>query len=461
MMSAFLRGAVLVPLIALGAIGCDDSMVPAKSPDAGAPGPDAGSALPPGALTFWGDMAPIFNAKCNKCHQGGGIAPFRLDDYASAERVAPMIQFMTETRRMPPYLLTHDGSCGDLQADETLTDGEIAKIKLWVEGGRHEGTKVTLVPPVVPALVGGTEYKTPTLAPVAQGGALAEFDEYRCFPIETNLEKDRFITGYEVLPGNPAIVHHVLGFLIDPAKVTPTGKTNAELMKELDDRDPDRIGWPCFGMAGPGIVLDSAPVNWAPGTGVVNFPSGMGIAHRKNQKLVVQLHYNLADPKNKGMSDTTTVRLLHTDKVEQRLVFLLSDALLDSLNNPKPDTIPPGMPAAQYVWKMKLTEMGLPEQLPFVDLIGVGPHMHQRGRKNKLEIISATGTACVARLERWDFNWQKLYFYRTPITLLPGNTAQITCEYDTAADVNPVSPGWGTRNEMCLDAMLVALPKGI
>ena len=37
---------------------------------------------------------------------------------------------------------------------------------------------------------------------------------------------------------------------------------------------------------------------------------------------------------------------------------------------------------------------------------------------------------------------------------------QVTCEYDTSADTAPVLPGWGTRNEMCLTVLMVALPPG-
>ena len=39
----------------------------------------------PGEVTFWQDVAPIYNAKCVRCHQEGGIAPFRLDNYADAK----------------------------------------------------------------------------------------------------------------------------------------------------------------------------------------------------------------------------------------------------------------------------------------------------------------------------------------------------------------------------------------
>src|SRR5205814_289058 len=115
-----------------------------------------------------------------------------------------------------PYMVTHDGSCGQFQDGEALTDDQIAKIKAWASGPKMEGTKATLTEPPILHLETGTDYKTPTLMPVAEGGKLAEFDEYRCFPMDSKLDKDQFITGYEVTPGNAAIVHHALAFLIDP-----------------------------------------------------------------------------------------------------------------------------------------------------------------------------------------------------------------------------------------------------
>jgi hypothetical protein len=418
-----------------------------------------------GALTFWGDVAPIFNDKCVKCHQAGGIAPFRLDSYDDAKKNAPGIIVQTENKLMPPFLVTHDGSCGQFQDSETLSAEQMAKIKAWASGDKAEGTKVTLPVPATPHLESGTDYKTPTLMPVAEGGKLAEFDEYRCFPMENTLAKDQFITGYEVNPGNPAIVHHALAFLIDPAKVTKSGKTNAQVIQALDAgsdaNEANRIGWPCFGLAGNGVEIESIPVSWAPGQGPVRFPDKMGVLHKKSDLLVIQVHYNLADPKHRGEADSTTVRFSYADSVERKLLFLLDDGLLETVGKMPPDFLPPRTAAAPYVWKKSVAELGL-AQLPFVDLVGIMPHMHQRGHKNKFEILGADGSAsCQAKVESWNFAWQKFYFYTTPPRLDARSGVQVSCEYDTSKDDMPVLPGWGTRNEMCLDVMLLALPPGL
>ena len=444
------RSLLFVPFLALAA--CDDS----KSPEGGAV---------TGALTFWGDVAPIFADKCLKCHQAGGIAPFRLDTFEDASKMAPAIIVQTESKLMPPYLVAHDGSCGQFEAADTLSDAQIATIKAWASGERKEGTKVALTLPKPPTIEGATEYHTPTLAPVAEGGKLAEYDEYRCYMMDTQLDKDRFITGYDVLPGNSAIVHHALAFLIDPTQMTGAMKTNAEVIQALDagenGSDANRVGWPCFGLAGQGVDVKSVPVSWAPGQGPVRFPEKMGVPQKKTDRLVIQIHYNLADPKHRGESDTTTVRFSYADAVERQLVFQLSDGLLETLGKNPPDVIPARTAAFSYTWKKSAVLLGI-DKLPYVDLVGIMPHMHQRGRKNKFEILGADGApSCQARVERWDFTWQKFYFYKTPPRLDAKSQIQVSCEYDTSKDENPVLPGWGTRNEMCLDVMMLALPPGI
>jgi hypothetical protein len=299
--------------------------------------------------------------------------------------------------------------------------------------------------------------------PVAQGGVLAESDEYRCFALDSNLDRDAFITAYEVLPGTPALVHHVVAFLVDPDKVTRKGQSNAAVMAALDAEDGDRIGWPCFGMAGKDVEVESVPIIWAPGLGPVTYPGGMGVLHRARHKLVIQMHYNLADARVRGMSDSTTVRFKHAPTVERQALFLVEDGLLGTLDKDQPDMLPPGRKSVSYTWGETLAQAGL-EGVPYVDLVGVMPHMHQRGVRKQMTIQSGGETkACAAKVDRWDFHWQKFYFYKGGALprLTPESRLEVTCEYDTSLDQMPVMPGWGTRNEMCTAILMFALPPGV
>ena len=43
-------------------------------------------------------------------------------------------------------------------------------------------------------------------------------DDYRCFLVDPELDADRYLVGFEIVPGDQRIVHHVLVFNVDPAR---------------------------------------------------------------------------------------------------------------------------------------------------------------------------------------------------------------------------------------------------
>lgn len=451
-------------VLAMALMACDDDKAAsvgdaaASSGDGLASSGDAGS--PDGgaqaqALTYWGNVAPIYYNKCAKCHQADGIgSEYRLDNYEGAKKWAAAAVVATRSKKMPPSLVASDNTCGDFETNDLLTDAEIATIRDWAAGDKAEGTPVKPALPSKPQLTGGKDLKTPMFSPKAQGSAIAKFDEYRCFIVDAPTDADAFITGYDVLPGNAKIVHHVLGFVVDPERKAMNGKTNGEVMKELDDQEPGRDGWFCFGSVGGGVVVSGVPVDWAPGQGVVSYPEKMGFPLKKTDKVVVQVHYNLSVAGTAGMTDSTTVRLRTASQVDRQLAFLLPDLFLDTLATGMPAVLAPAKQSVTYTWKQTAEKSGVPAALPYVDLVAVMPHMHERGRKLTLKV----GDVCQARVDRWDFNWQKFYFYKSLPRITPATSIEVTCDYDTSADTDPTLPGWGTRNEMCLTVLMVALP---
>lgn len=409
----------------------------------------------PTATTYWQDVAPIYFERCVGCHQEGGIGPFRLDTYASAKLHADSAAQATADRVMPPWLVTDDGTCGEFQGSPVLPDEAIATIGKWVADGALEGDpRDDLRVPEVPHLATGVDISTPDFFPEIVGGPLAESDEYRCFLVDPQLESDVFITAHDVLPGNPALVHHVLVMPVDPT-LDVGGRTNLEVIQALDNESPDRDGWPCYSAAGEGVAITGFPVSWAPGQGVVEMPAGTGMRVRQGELLVIQMHYNLADEDTHGQSDQTTVRLRMADEVEREGFVLLSDLFLRTLANPEPDTIEPRNPAATVTWDLPVRDLLGRIDFERVDLYGGFPHMHQLGTKQRVELVSDTGTTCISDVARWDFHWQLFYFFRAPVTLDPSMTLRVTCEYDTRDRSEPVRPGWGTDNEMCLFGMYV------
>ncbi len=404
--------------------------------------------------TYWDDVAPLVAARCAGCHGDGGIAPFRLDTYEDAAAMAEAAAVAVEARSMPPWLVTADGSCGDFASSLALSDDEIAAFRAWVDGGLEEGTPRTDIEvPLADRLVDATVVRTPEFTPEVTGGALAEHDEYRCFLLDPELEEDAFVTAYEVIPGNDAIVHHVLVFDVDPTLDPGGGLTNLETIEALDAESPDRVGWPCFSAAGEGVAPNGLPVVWAPGTFATRYPDGTGMRVGAGELLVAQIHYNLVGREDDPGSDSTEVRIQFAPSVEREGFMQLPDPFLDTIFGDTPASLPPGEAATDYDWELPIAAV-LPEGVAAFDVYGVYPHMHERGTSMRMDIVGEA-PSCAVDVPRWDFHWQRMYFYGSPVRVGPQDTLHVTCTFDTRGATEPVTPGWGTQNEMCLMGMFV------
>jgi len=405
-------------------------------------------------VTF-ADVAPIYAARCASCHQQDGIAPFRLDNYEDAAVWSSASASATAARTMPPFLVVGDGTCGEFSDSQWLTDEEIATIGAWAEAGAPQGEPTEVTIPALPTLSGETvRVTTPTFTPEIVGGQLAEFDEYRCFAVDLPEGGSRFLTGYDVVPGNDAIVHHVIGMPVDYDAPGWSGdQTNGEIIASLEE--PGRDGWPCFDGAGAGVSFAGEIVTWAPGQGAVELPQGTGLGVAENTRLVMQVHYNLADPATHGQSDQTAIDLRLEDAVTREAFVVLPDLFLSG--DADVDSLAPGQPNAEVSFELPFEWfVSVPVNL---ELIGILPHMHERGRRMSVGFSHADGSppTCAAEVVAWNFEWQRVYFYDEPIRFSSQDTLDVVCGYDTTTDTEPVLPGWGTQNEMCLPGLFVTL----
>jgi mono/diheme cytochrome c family protein len=434
------------------------SLVACATDDDGPASDDAAEGDSP-RVTFYDDALPVLNEHCVGCHTDGGLAPFRLDDYAEAKEWSAAVVTAATERTMPPFGANNDGSCNTYQHARWLEDDELDVLAAWVDDGMVEGDApaTPLTPPELPLLSGAgiEEVYTPDYLPVGQSEAGGQYEDYQCFLIPLHTEKDRYIVGFEVEPGNDRIVHHVLGFKVDPT-VLDNGKT----MQALDDASPDQIGWDCYGAAGDNVFVESVPVTWAPGTGATEFPAGTGIPMGPNDVMVVQVHYNLV---NETGSDSTTVRLKYADQVERPAVQALWDPFLYSAVFGSPEHIDAGLASATYDWSETISTItnltgdeasGSGE----VEIWGFLPHMHKRGRKMTIEIERDGVRSCATQVDRYDFNWQQAYFFNEPLQAKIGDKISVHCDWDTRGDTEPVMPGFSTADEMCLVGVY-AVPK--
>ena len=310
-------------------------------------------------------------------------------------------------------------------------------------------------------------------------------DDYRCFMLDPKLNQDAFLTGTNVLPGNPDVVHHVILFRVPPDQVDEATR--------LDDADHGE-GWTCFGGSGVGGEVDQlndAPWlgAWAPGGSETQTPDGYGVDLPRGSRIIMQVHYNLLADVGPDMS-STQIRVMERKPGITPLHTFLMPSPVELPCRPGRDESPlcdrdasiadarerfgmVGGALAEGLHYLCGTEPRPSEvstctrtlSRPMTVLAAAG-HMHLLGRQIKLEVNPDTPEArTVLDIKVWDFDDQGARPVR-PIQLDAGDTVRVTCRHSqTLRDKLPAFDGqeekyvvWGegTTDEMCLGLLSVA-----
>ncbi|HVJ16470.1 MAG TPA: hypothetical protein VM686_13610 [Polyangiaceae bacterium] len=382
----------------------------------------------PNAVTYYEDVAPILYENCVGCHRPGTITPFSLTDYASAKEHGIEIVVHTADRHKPPMPVDNSGACNTYSNARWLTETELQTLADWVDQGSLEGNP--LAAPALPEPPAGLTAPSATLDPGFEylpNAALA--DDYRCFVLPAPVQQDAYVTAYEVVPGDPRVVHHVIIY-------QPSDDVDVVDAEALDAAEPGE-GYTCFG--GPGVSSDPL-VLWAPGGGVVRQPEGTGVLLAGHRKLVMQVHYNLD-----GGSFPDRSRVL---------LELQSSVATLAKYQPVADTkmqLAPGLPMVE-------TQSTF-ETDPFpVTVYGVMPHMHTLGRTLRVDVDADNTSTCLVSVDRWSFHWQNAWWYTTPLSFRRVDAASIRCGFDTSTRDETVTWGEGTMDEMCLSYLYISSP---
>lgn len=390
------------------------------------------------AQTTWSEhVAPILYNNCVTCHRQGGIAPFELITYQNALVYASSIYGQVQSGKMPPW--PPDPAYSRMAHERILSASEKSAIANWYAGGKLEGNPA-LAPPVPVFSNNGDLPGTPDLVsriPVYTSTANTD-DEYRCFVLNTNQTADKFITAFEAIPGNRAIVHHVLVY------ADTTGKSTL-----LDNADP-APGYSSFG----GIGVNEAILlgGWVPGSAPIKFPSGFGVRLPHNAKLVIQIHYPAGTA---GTVDSTRIHFFFSP-TNLRETYI-APALNHALNITPPLVIPPDTIKT-------FTEQYISPALPFT-LIGIAPHMHLIGKSIEAFGVKGSDTQRFIRIPDWDFHWQGFYMLHRLMKVQPVTRLIARAVYDNTSSNhhNPNVPpqvvvaGERTTDEMMLVYFVFAL----
>src|ERR1017187_2712564 len=85
------------------------------------------------APTFYKDVAPILQNKCQSCHRSGEAAPMALVTYEQTRPWAGKMAAAVEMKMMPPWFA--DPRFGHFANDPSLSGEQIATVSAWANAG--------------------------------------------------------------------------------------------------------------------------------------------------------------------------------------------------------------------------------------------------------------------------------------------------------------------------------------
>jgi hypothetical protein len=242
-------------------------------------GPEAGNS--PGAKETWSrDVAPLLYKNCASCHHPGGAGPFSLITYADARRWAPQILDVTQSRFMPPWL--PEPGYGEFADVRRLSDGEVALLKRWTNGGMASGD-LTTAPPA-PRYDSTWQMGKPDLVlKVARPFTLGAggTDVFLNLILPYTLDQSHYIRAMEIRPGAPQVVHHA-NVVVD----------RGASLRRAHPKD-----WQA-GIAGMELLVDAGNkfepeshfLFWKPDTPVLIEPKGMSWRLDPGNDLILNIH---------------------------------------------------------------------------------------------------------------------------------------------------------------------------
>jgi hypothetical protein len=395
----------------------------------------------PAKPTFSKDVAPIFQKKCQECHQPNSIAPMSLITYQDARPWARSIKERVATRQMPPWHIDRTVGVQKFKNDMSLTDEQVETIVRWVDGGSPQGDPKDL-PPARP-LVTDNEWQAvrdgfgkPDLVVRSSEYTMpAQHQDVWYRPMsDIPLNEPRWVKLVEIRPTNlksRKIIHHSIAYLVlnnDPEAVN-TGTANG----------PDRFGGDDLVNRRPQLM------EWAIGKGYDLFRPGTGKLLVPGEKISWDQHIHAVGEEVTGGSEIGIWFYKKGEEPKKRS-YLVG---FTGIDRTKMLDIPPNSMAMTEGFTV-LKENALIENFQ--------PHFHLRGKSMQVEAILPDGAKQVlSYVGNFNFNWMTNYIYDDDAApLLPkGTVIHVTAWYDNtkANKNNPDSDQWVGYGDRTVDEM--------
>jgi hypothetical protein len=403
-----------------------------------------------GAVTFHKDVEPILQKSCQNCHRPGQIAPMALLSYQDARPWARSIRNAVVRKTMPPWFA--DAAYGHILNERRLAAADIDTITKWVDAGAPEGNPKD-APPAVQWPDGGWQIKPDYIVEgpdydVPVKGVV----EWTWFVVPTGLTKDTWVTSIEVLPSQLAVTHHVC---LSYVKHSPEIEYFKPMLPRSIQRDADgnEIRAPQGQRGGPPPAPTGAPLGRGRGAGQPGgaaFPGILGLLFEQSAgtalieecyepgrppadfrayqaakllpagtDIAVNVHYT---PNGKPVTDHVRIGFTIAKEPPARRYIAMSS---QPPTDPKQFAIPPNTPN----WQAPPVVVTFDHD---VELVGLMPHMHVRGKAARFEMKYPDGRSeTILNVPRYDFNWQ--LWYDTSIKVPKGSTMTVNAWYDNSA----------------------------
>ncbi|MGC2887436.1 MAG: hypothetical protein WB627_00100 [Candidatus Acidiferrum sp.] len=439
------RSCVFLPAIALafaGALYPETPLAPATTA--------AGQSSVASTPTFYRNVLPILQERCQICHRAEGIAPMQFGTYEQTRPYAAAIAAATRNKSMPPWFA--DPRIGHFSNDPSLSPGQIAALAAWAEAGAPAGNPSDAprlrrwavrwsIPE--PDLI----LKMPTAVPIPASGDV----EYTYEIMPSGFKEDRWVRAVEILPLLRANVHHAVVYVRPPnskwMQHAPVGVPfTASTLSDPDDR------------RGANWTDSDVLLVYAPGSSPDNLPDTMAKFIPAGSDLVFQMHYTT---NGHAGSDRTSVGLIFSKRAPTQRVLTLQ------LTNDH-FVIPPGAPDYRVE-----ADGTLPNEAV---LLSFFPHMHLRGKEFEYNIIHKVKNPSERPDQEieplldvhYHFHWQMSYRLAEPRLLKAGTELQAVAWFDNSRE-NPHNPDpdaavrWGeqTYDEMMVGFFDVAVAAGM
>ncbi|MBV8829398.1 MAG: thiol-disulfide isomerase [Acidobacteriaceae bacterium] len=393
--------------------------------------------------TFYRDVLPILQSRCQGCHRRGELAPMPLQTYRDVRPYAAAIREVTARKLMPPWFA--DPCCGHFANDPTLSAQQPATLSAWADAHAPEGDPHDAPP--APFFAEGWNISPPDLVlrmPVPKQIPASGDVPYQYIIIRTGFKQDRWVRMSEIRPSNRTVVHHAVAYIREPGSKWLRGAPVGTPFSADDLSDP-ALRRDAMWTASDILLV------YAPGSSPDTWPEGFSKLVPAGSDIVLQMHYTT---RGVPMQDQTSIGLVFAKTQPTKRVITLqltNDHFL----------IPPGDPDHRAEVHGTLPNDAL--------LLSFFPHMHLRGKTFEYNVRQpGSHMQTLLRIPHYDFYWQLSYRFAQPLPLKAGTLLQAVATFDNSRN-NPHNPDpdsavtWGEQTwaEMMVGFFDVAIDPSV